>query len=71
MKLNIPLHTRLHQLFCRHKAVGWASQTEGINNKKGYEYVTYECLGCGINVGKWFKENEWEKLSFPDEYTLN
>lgn len=70
MKLNIPLHKRIHQFFCRHKVVGWGSQSKGINRKEGQEYVTYECCNCGISVSEWFDNDEWERLDFPDEYTI-
>lgn len=70
MKLNIPINKRLRQLFCRHKIVGWVHCSKGINNKKGYEYVIYECADCGLSVGKWFIEGEWMNLNFPDEHTL-
>ncbi|MYW25005.1 hypothetical protein GTY48_15665 [Bacillus thuringiensis] len=70
MKLNIPLHKRIHQLFCKHKDAGWSSCTRGINSKEGYEYVNYECIDCGVSIGEWHKKGEWDKLDFPPEYTI-
>jgi hypothetical protein len=70
MKLNIPLYKRIHQLFCNHKTVGWAATTKGINQKEGFEYVIYECCDCGISLGEWFTNGEWEKLDFPEQYTI-
>ncbi|MFJ8528508.1 hypothetical protein [Bacillus sp. NPDC094106] len=70
MKLNIPLKRRIHQFFCKHKYVGWSSCSKGINNKEGYEYVNYECRNCGLSIGEWFKKGEWDKLDFPDKYTI-
>lgn len=70
MKLNIPIWKRIHQLFCKHKIVGWGSSSKGINSKEGCEYVTYECCECGISISEWFEKGEWTKLDFPDEYTI-
>ncbi|WP_242302050.1 hypothetical protein [Bacillus cereus group sp. BfR-BA-01423] len=70
MKLNIPLHKRIHQFFCKHETVGWGCHQKGLNRKEGYEYVTYECGDCGLTVGEWFKAGEWEKFNFPKQYTF-
>ena len=70
MKLNVPFWRRIHQLFCRHEKTGWSSATKGVNSKVGQEYVQYECIKCGVNIGEWFEEGAWTELDFPDEYTI-
>jgi len=70
MKLNVPIWKRIHQLFCKHEHTGWAAYSKGINSKLGYEYVTYECINCGMSVGEWFEKGVWDKYDFPDEYTI-
>lgn len=68
MKLTIPIHKRIEQLFCKHESVGWFSASQGINSAEGKEYVTYSCSKCGVSVSEWFSKNEWRKLDFPDEH---
>jgi RNase P subunit RPR2 len=62
MKLNVSLMVRLRQLFCKHdRGVGWGCCSEGINRKKGYWHVTYECGHCGFTKGEWI-EGDRNKL---------
>jgi len=65
LKIKVSLATRLKQFFCSHKRdVSWSCCSKGINSRKGYWYVDYQCRDCGFSYGEWIKanKNELEKL---------
>jgi RNase P subunit RPR2 len=58
-KVNIII--RLKQLICCHKTMSIGAYTQGINSKKGYNYVVYTCSKCGYCIGRWVKMKKKSK----------
>ena len=56
-KVNIII--RLKQLICSHKTMSKGAYTQGINSKKGYDYVVYNCGKCGYCIERWDKKEDW------------
>ena len=60
----------IKQLFCKHEYTSWLCAADGINAREGYDYVCFECAGCGLRTGEWLKKGEWKKYDFPENYTM-
>lgn len=65
-KFPINFPTRLKQFFCKHETISRSAFTKGINSKKGYFYVLYECGKCRHCITRWEKEEEFYK-DFPKD----